>query len=120
MVTLEGSTVYLYIYVFFFYGAFCFCDNFMDYPWLPCHHGLIGSLLYIFIYFFPPHGIFRIHANPEDGIQPCLKAEMDLTSSYLILSDIKRKVSIYPIKIQACNYLCTNYYVTTYVLTLKT
>lgn len=38
--------------------------------------------------------MFRIHSNPDDGVPPCLKAEMDLTSNYLILSDIKRKVSM--------------------------
>lgn len=34
----------------------------------------------------------RIHPNVDDCIEPCFKAEMDLTSRYMFLSDIKRKV----------------------------
>ncbi|GFQ69841.1 enhancer of mRNA-decapping protein 4 [Trichonephila clavata] len=34
----------------------------------------------------------RIHPNPSDSVLPCLKAEIDLSSKYLFLSDIKRKV----------------------------
>ncbi|GFS92307.1 enhancer of mRNA-decapping protein 4 [Nephila pilipes] len=34
----------------------------------------------------------RIHPNPNDSVMPCLKAVMDLSSNYLFLSDIKRKV----------------------------
>ncbi|XP_035228571.1 enhancer of mRNA-decapping protein 4-like [Stegodyphus dumicola] len=34
----------------------------------------------------------RIHPNPDDHIMPCLKAEIDLSSKYLFLSDIRRKV----------------------------
>ncbi|CAL1278496.1 unnamed protein product [Larinioides sclopetarius] len=34
----------------------------------------------------------RIHPNLNDSVMPCLKAEIDLSSKYLFLSDIKRKV----------------------------
>ncbi|GIY27632.1 enhancer of mRNA-decapping protein 4 [Caerostris darwini] len=34
----------------------------------------------------------KIHPNPNDSVVPCLKAEIDLSSKYLFLSDIKRKV----------------------------
>ncbi|KAG8183618.1 hypothetical protein JTE90_025169 [Oedothorax gibbosus] len=33
-----------------------------------------------------------IYPNPNDSVMPCLKAEIDLSSKYLFLSDIKRKV----------------------------
>ncbi|XP_054714115.1 enhancer of mRNA-decapping protein 4-like isoform X2 [Uloborus diversus] len=34
----------------------------------------------------------RLHPNSGDCVEPCLKAEIDLSSKYLFLSDIKRKV----------------------------
>lgn len=34
----------------------------------------------------------RFYPNREDNVQPCLKADLDLSSQYLFLSDINRKV----------------------------